>query len=140
MSLPNEGLAARAASRDTSGRSPAPIGQVVPDRAKGYRPRPPRYRLKLPAVVQSATSATFMNTFSVSLGGCGLSWIGARPRLGNVIYVRLGGGRSAANLRGMVCWVRDASGGVRVGIRFVGGEESKFAAILPVLRAGSIEE
>jgi hypothetical protein len=104
------------------------------------RVRPPRYRLMWPAVVLLPSGATYMNTVSVSAGGCGLSWRAARPRIGSVYYVRLGPQPSAACLRAMVSWVREAPDGVRVGFRFVGGETAKLTAILEQTKPGVLTE
>jgi hypothetical protein len=126
--------------RSSSSHGGAALKEPAPAAAGARRPRAPRYRLVLPAFVQTATSTTYMNTFSVSRGGCGLSWSGQRPRLGSVLYVRLGGGRAAASLRAMVCWARDVSGASRVGVRFVGGEEAKLAVLLAQAAAGAVQE
>jgi hypothetical protein len=112
----------------------------APAAAAARRARAPRYRLVLPAFVQTATSTTYMNTFSVSRGGCGLTWSGQVPRLGSVIYVRLGGGRAAASMRAMACWARQVSGVQRVGVRFVGGEEAKLATLLAQSTPGAQQE
>lgn len=104
------------------------------------RTRAPRYRLALPAFVQTAASTTYMNTFSVSRGGCGLSWSGQVPRIGSGLNVRLGGGQTAASLRAMVCWARQVKGAQRVGVRFVGGEEAKLAVMLAQVTAGAKQE
>jgi len=100
--------------------------------------RAPRYRLALPAVVLTPGGSTYMSTFSISRGGCGLVWSGPRPKLGNVLYVRLGGGTSAPTVRGMVSWLRDERAGVRVGLRFVGGQEAQLASFLEAVRPGAV--
>jgi len=109
-------------------------------RADMPRVRPPRYRLMWPAVVLLPSGATYMNTVSVSAGGCGLSWRAPRPRIGSVHFVNLGPGRSAVCLRAMVCWIREGQGGVRVGLRFVGGETMRLAAVLEQTRPGAPDE
>jgi hypothetical protein len=100
------------------------------DGAEMPRVRPPRHRVKWPAIVILESGATYMNTVSVSAGGCGLCWSGTPPRVGTLYLMRLGPGLSGPCLRGVVCWVREASGGVRVGFRFVGGETAKLALVL----------
>lgn len=124
----------------SSSRGGAVPQDPAPASAGARRARAPRFRLVLPAFVQSATATTYMNTFSVSRGGCGLTWSGQRPRLGSVLYVRLGGGRGAASLRAMVCWARDLAGSQRVGVRFVGGEEAKLAALFSQLTPGAAQD
>jgi hypothetical protein len=102
----------------------------------GERPRAraPRHRLTLPAVVSTHSGSTYMTTFSVSRGGCGLAWSGPAPRLGDMLWVRLGSGVGAAALRGMVCWARDDGNGQRVGIRFVGGKDAELSTLLAKAR------
>jgi len=104
------------------------------------RVRPPRYRLIWPAVVLLPSGATYMNTVSVSEGGCGLGWRAPRPRIGSVYHVRLGPEQSSLCLRAMVCWIREAPTGMRVGLRFVGGETAKLAPALERARPGAPTE
>ncbi len=80
-------------TRSSSSSGAVASSDAGPAVGKAMRTRAPRYRLALPAFVQTATSTTYMNTFSVSRGGCGLSWSGQVPRIGSVLYVRLGGGQ-----------------------------------------------
>jgi hypothetical protein len=87
-------------------------------------------------VVSLPSGNTFMNTFSVSRGGCGLAWIGSAPGLGDTYFVRLGAGRGAASLRAMVCWTQASGRQLRVGVRFVSGQDSELQALL----AGSSPE
>ena len=104
------------------------------------RMRPPRYRLRWPAVVLLPHGVTLMQTASVSTGGCGLHWSGPRPRIGSVYHARLGPEPNSACLRAMVCWVREAPGGMRVGFRFVGGETEKLALVLDRVRGPALVE
>jgi len=92
--------------------------------------RASRYRLTLPAVVSSQERNTYMTTFSVSRGGCGLAWSGAPPRLGSVLQVRLGSGKASATLRATVCWVKEHAGRQTVGVRFVPGQEAALMAFI----------
>jgi hypothetical protein len=71
-----------------------------------------------------------MTTFSVSRGGCGLAWSGPAPRLGDTLFVRLGAGRSAATLRAMVCWTEPRGRSLRVGVRFVGGQDWELQSLI----------
>jgi hypothetical protein len=101
--------------------------------------RPPRYRISLPAVVSWASGHSFMKTVSLSQGGCGLAWSGMRPQVGSGIYLRLGAAPRQASFRGKVCWVREAKNGVRVGVRFLAGDEPGLAALLAEARLGPAE-
>lgn len=105
-------------------------------RAEMPKVRAPRYRLALPAAVCSRTGYVYMTTSSVSQGGCGLAWSGPAPRPGSGLHIRLGGGPRAAAFRAMVCWVQDGKGGLRVGVRFLAGEEAKLAALLGEAQRG----
>jgi hypothetical protein len=105
--------------------------------APPLKAREPRYGLTLPVVVTSVSGKTFMTTVSASEGGCGLAWSGPPPRLHAWLYLRLGSGQQAVTLRGMVRWVRERQRGLRVGIHFVGGDRSAWAALFPRLRVGA---
>jgi len=94
------------------------------------RARPPRYPLALPVFVRSRDGSTYMTTFSVSRGGCGLTWIGEPPRVGSALDLRLGSGQGAVAYRAMVCWVAEHKRGRRVGLRFVAGQEAALVALL----------
>ncbi len=110
-------------------------------RADMPRARPPRYRLRWPALVLLPSGPVYMRTVSVSAGGCGLSWNGPRPRIGSVYFVRLGAGQGAPCLRAMACWVREQPGGARVGFRFVGGgENAKLELLLEQARPDLVTE
>jgi hypothetical protein len=98
--------------------------------AERPRARAPRLRISMPAVVSTPDGATYMNTFSLSRGGCGLRWSGAAPRVGNAFLIRLGAGFSAPTVRATVCWVREEGSGLRVGFRFVGGQDGHLEALL----------
>jgi len=92
--------------------------------------RASRYRLTLPAVVSSQEHNTYMTTFSISRGGCGLAWSGAPPPLGGLLQVRLGSGRAAVTLRAQVCWVKELLGRHTVGVRFAAGQEAALMALI----------
>jgi hypothetical protein len=101
------------------------------------RARAPRYPLALPVFVTSGAGSTYMNTFSVSRGGCGLAWNGAPPRVGSMLDLRLGSGAGSAAFRAMVCWVREQNHGRRVGIRFVAGQDAALVALLKAALAAA---
>lgn len=94
------------------------------------RARASRYRLTLPAIVSWERGNTYMTTFSVSRGGCGLSWSGPPPPLESVLQVRLGSGKTSAMLRGKVCWVKEHAGRQTVGVQFVAGHEAALMALI----------
>ncbi len=94
------------------------------------RARPPRLRLSIPAVVATPEGATYMNTFSLSRGGCGLRWSGPPPQVGSTVHLRLGAGFSVPTLRATVCWVEEQGSRLRVGFRFVGGQDGRLEALL----------
>jgi len=98
--------------------------------AEAPRARPPRHRAKLPAVITLNQGSVFMVTTSVSRGGCGLVWSGPAPRIGSVVFVRLGSGPRAAAARGMICWFRQEERGARAGVRFVPGQEIDVTRLL----------
>ena len=102
----------------------------VQDGAERPRARAPRLRISMPAVVTTSAGTVYMNTFSVSRGGCGLRWSGTAPRIGSVVHLRLGAGFSAPILRAMVCWVEEQRSGLRVGFRFVNGQDGRLDALL----------
>jgi len=104
--------------------------------AEALQARAPRHRLALPAIVMSSTGHTFMHTFSVSLGGCGLAWSGPPPTTGRGLLVRLGGGPGAATFKAITCWVHGDARGTRVGVRFLAGDTDKLAALLAEARPG----
>ena len=91
-------------------------------------------------MVQSMDAHTYMTTFSLSKGGCGLAWSGPRPKLGTVVNVRLVGGKTAASLRAMICWVNVLNRAIRVGVRFVSGEDAKLSLLLSHFGANAAEE
>ncbi len=94
------------------------------------RARASRYRLTLPAVVSSQEHNTYMTTFSLSRGGCGLVWSGAPPPLGSALQVRLGSGKAAVLLRGRICWVDEDAGRHKAGIQFAAGQEGALMALI----------
>jgi hypothetical protein len=94
------------------------------------RARASRYRLTLPAVVSSQEHNTYMTTFSISRGGCGLVWSGTPPPLGSALHVRLGSGKAAVSLRARVCWVDEHAGRHMAGVQFAAGQESALMALI----------
>jgi hypothetical protein len=102
------------------------------------RSRAPRYRLAVPVVVSSASGRTYMTTFSVSQGGCGLVWSGERPRIGGGLHLRMGARGQSASVRAAVCWVSEERGGLRVGVRFLPGEELDVGRLLDEAREEAV--
>jgi hypothetical protein len=68
----------------------------------------------------------YMNTVSLSAGGCSLRWSGPAPRVGQVIRLRFGAGSSKVAVDGEVRWVRSGSS-TTVGLRFA---DTRAASIL----------
>ena len=101
---------------------------------EGVAPKPvaraPRFRLSLPAFVVWPEGNAYMTTTTVSLGGCGLAWSGPLPSRGSPLQIRLGSGPTSATFRGRTCWVREEARGVRVGVRFVAGQDAALAALI----------
>lgn len=112
------------------------VQEYFDGRAALPREREPRYRMSLPAVVSAGQAALYMKTFSLSRGGCGLSWAGERPPAGTYMNVRLGAGPTAPSFRARVCWVRGEPQGTRVGMRFLAGGDQQ--ALLRLL--GEVSE
>jgi hypothetical protein len=108
--------------------------KAVRGEAPGFRVRDPRYLAALPAVVTTATGTTFMTTFSVSAGGCGLVWTGESPRVGGGIHVRIGAGSRAPAFRAMICWQREERHRPRVGVRFLAGHDALMASLIEEVR------
>lgn len=96
------------------------------------RARASRYRLTLPAVVSTQDHNTYMTTFSLSRGGCGLVWSGAPPPLGSALQVRLGSGKASVSLRARVCWVDEHAGRHKAGVQFAAGQEAALMALIDV--------
>ncbi|HTP51357.1 MAG TPA: PilZ domain-containing protein [Anaeromyxobacteraceae bacterium] len=94
------------------------------------RARASRYQLRLPAVVSWQKGNTYMTTFSVSRGGCGLAWSGEPPPVDSFLQVRLGSGKGSAMLRARVCWVTEHAGRRMVGVQFVAGQEAALMALI----------
>ncbi|MFO0584873.1 MAG: PilZ domain-containing protein [Anaeromyxobacter sp.] len=112
------------------------VQEYFDGRAGLPKEREPRYRMSLPAVVSAGPAALYMKTFSLSRGGCGLSWAGERPPAGTYMNVRLGGGPTAPSFRARVCWVRGEPQGTKVGMRFLAGGDQQ--ALLRLL--GEVSE
>lgn len=103
-----------------------------------HEARIPRFLATVPAIVHGPQGPTYMNTFSVSEKGCGLSWSGPVPAVGVPMDVRLGAGTRAASLRSVVCWTREAGRSATVGVRFVAGAQSAWSLLLmDVKRSGA---
>jgi hypothetical protein len=100
--------------------------------------RAPRFLATLPAVVVGPAGPTYMNTFSVSENGCGLSWCGRVPAIDAAMDVRLGAGSRVASVRGVVCYASNAGRAATVGVRFVAGHRTAWTQMVSdVQRAGA---
>jgi hypothetical protein len=83
-----------------------------------FRERPARYLVKVPAAVVGRLADVFMQTLSLSQGGCSLRWSGAVPRAGQTLRLRFGAGSSKFEIDGVVCWTGTTGSSAGVGIRF----------------------
>src|SRR6266568_907435 len=99
-----------------------------------YEARAPRLLATVPAVIYAGRGPTYMTTFAVSENGCGLTWSGPLPQVGVPIEVRLGAGRQLATVCGEVCWTGQSGRTPTVGMRFIAGERTAWAAMLVDLR------
>ena len=108
--------------------------EIARGAAVTYPPRSPRCLAAMPAVVGGPAGATYMNTFSVSEQGCGLTWSGPVPPVGAPMEVRLGAGKQVASVRGVVCWTARSGRASTVGVRFVAGHTAAWATMFQDLR------
>jgi hypothetical protein len=102
--------------------------------AVAYPPRSPRCLATMPAVVAGPGGTTYMNTFSVSERGCGLTWSGPVPPVGAPMEMRLGAGKQVASVRGVVCWTARSGRASTVGVHFVAGHTVAWATMFQDLR------
>jgi hypothetical protein len=86
-----------------------------------FRKRATRHRLRIPVVVAGASEGSYMNTTSVSAGGCAIRWSGPLPAVGQAVGLRFGVGSRAVCLQGVVRWARNRASGPAVGVEFQGG-------------------
>jgi hypothetical protein len=101
--------------------------------------RAPRLLAEVPAVVYGLQGPTYMKTFAVSRGGCGLAWSGPVPAVGTPMEIRLGAGRDVAKFCAEVRWAAAPRGrSPAVGVLFAAGERDAWARMLDGLkRAGA---
>lgn len=110
--------------------------------AVAFRPRRPRFLVKIPAVVApEGQTKLFTTTVSVSEGGCALRWSGGEaPTVGTPLSLHLGVGTHAIDLRGVVCWRRGGGPGTQAGVRFLEGKAAQLRHLLAdAKRAGAPE-
>lgn len=107
---------------------------VARGEAAGYEKRAPRLLASVPAVVHGPVGPRYMNTFSVSERGCGLTWSGPAPAVGARMEVRLGAGSRAASFRGAVCWTALAGRTTTVGLFFLAGAKDAWTSMLAELQ------
>lgn len=86
--------------------------------------RAPRYKMAVPVVIASGYALTYMNTFSLSRGGCGIDWTGAKPSTGAFLDMRVGSGNRCAKVRARVRWVKPDGSKFKVGVSFLAGDDS----------------
>ncbi len=107
---------------------------VARGEAVDYRARAPRFLASMPAVVHGPLGPRYMNTFSVSEKGCGLTWSGPVPAVGARMEVRLGAGNQAATFRGAVCWTAQEGRASTVGVFFLAGASHAWSTMLDDLK------
>lgn len=112
--------------------------EVASGASVSYQPRAARYHASLPAVVAGPTGPVFMNTLTVSEGGCGVAWSGPTPALDQPIDIRIGAGRTAASFCAEVRWTSPAARPPAVGLQFAGGDRAAWAHLLEVLRRSGV--
>ncbi len=82
-----------------------------------YHQRAPRYLARLPVVVATEGGGELlMTTFSISQGGCGLSWSGPPPAVGKTLRMRLGPRSRPSDVWGVVRWAGRAGQAIKAGI------------------------
>jgi hypothetical protein len=86
-----------------------------------FQQRSPRYLTRLPVVVAWGGGEYFTYASCVSVGGCSVRWPGPLPNVGQGIGLRVGAGRRAARLHGVVRWKSAALSGGAVGLRIMDG-------------------
>ena len=79
-----------------------------------------RWLARLPVMVASGGGMTYMHTFSVAESGCGLSWSGPRPAVGQPVLLRFGVSRGV-EVAGVIRWVSGGGGSVTAGVE-IGSE------------------
>jgi hypothetical protein len=104
-----------------------------------HTPRAPRLLAEVPAVVYGTQGPTYMKTFAVSRGGCGIAWTGPVPAVGTPMEIRLGAGRDVASFCAEVRWTTATRGrSPAVGLAFAAGERDAWTRMLDGLkRAGA---
>lgn len=74
-----------------------------------------RWLVRLPVMVGSDGGMTYMHTFSVAESGCGLSWSGPRPEVGQPVLLRFGVSRGV-EVAGVIRWVSGGGASVTAGV------------------------
>lgn len=100
-----------------------------------HQPRAPRLIASVPAVVQAAEGPRYMSTFTVSASGCGLTWSGSIPGVGDPLEVRFGAGREVASFCAEVCWTKPSGRPPTVGLQFAAGDKDLWIRMLANLKA-----
>jgi hypothetical protein len=102
--------------------------------------RAPRYQIKVPVYVLWHGERFLTSTLSISDGGCALRWAGPPPGAGQRLDLRIGAGRLAHVVRGVVCWSEGATGVARVGLRVMamnGARQAWRTMLDEAVRAGA---
>jgi hypothetical protein len=89
---------------------------------RALQERAPRFLVRLPVVVATESGEQLMTTWSVSEGGCGLSWSGPPPAVGRQLRLRLGPRARASDVWGVVCWSAPAGRSATAGLRLASSD------------------
>lgn len=79
-----------------------------------------RWLARLPVMVAIGEGLVYMHSWSIAEGGCGLSWSGPRPEVGQALRLRFGVSRGT-EVDGVVRWVSGTGPAVTAGVEIGGG-------------------
>lgn len=87
-----------------------------------FRERAPRFLHARAIALRRGRDEQPSVTHDVSEGGCGCTWTGPLPAIGEVVEVRVGEGLFASTLRSVVCWTSPGApaGAPALGLRILG--------------------
>lgn len=84
-----------------------------------FRERAPRYVVSRRLVILRNAVEREIDTINLSEGGCALGWSGPSPRVGEVLFLKLGDGFLAARARAAVCWTSQGGAPGAFGLRII---------------------
>lgn len=101
-----------------------PALRIVLSAARGdpvsFTERQLRWLARLPVMVSHDAGTVYMNTYSVAEGGCGLTWSGPLPAVGQMVRLRFSAPRGP-EVDGVVRWASGGGAGNNVGVEFTPG-------------------